>query len=107
MYSKVNQLYGKSSTCEPSSCKLNNVNVRSHVQLHNLVHVSGIHCHVCASCTSGAFVYVQHCIEYSSILFQAQDVWKQAVKVAGSSVKRQMIVMERKKSENQREAKRW
>ena len=64
------------------------------------------HTVVCASCTSGAFVYVQDCIEYS-ILFQAQDVWKQAVKVAGSSVKRQTIMTERKKSENQREVKRW
>ena len=44
-----------------------------------LVHVSGIHCHVRASSTSGcAFVYftVQYCIEYNGTvcLFQAQDV---------------------------------
>ena len=59
------------------------VNVHSHVQSHKLVHVSGVHCHVHASSTSGcAFVYftVQYCIEYSSTisLFQAQDVWKEA-----------------------------
>ena len=53
------------------------------VQSRKLVHVPGVHCHVCASSTSGcAFVYftVQYCIEYSSTvsLFQAQDVQKQA-----------------------------
>ena len=57
--------------------------MRSHVQPRNLVHVSGVHCHVRASSTSGcAFVYftVQYCIEYGSTvsLFQAQDVQKQA-----------------------------
>ena len=48
-----------------------------------LVHISGVHCHVHASSTSGcAFLYftVQYCIEYSSTvsLFQAQDFQKQA-----------------------------
>ena len=57
-------------------------NVRSHVQSRKLIHVSGVHCPVRASSTSGcAFVYflVQYCIEYSSTvsLFQAQDVQKQ------------------------------
>ena len=57
-------------------------NMHSHVQSCKLVHVSGIHCHMHASSTSGcAFVYftVQYCIEYSSTvsLFQAQDVQKQ------------------------------
>ena len=46
-----------------------------------LVHRSGVHCHIYASCTNGcAFVYftVQYYIEYSSAVssFQAQDVWK-------------------------------
>ena len=50
-----------------------------HVQSRKLVHLSGVHCHVRASSTSGCvFVYftVQYCIEYSSrvSLFQAQDV---------------------------------
>ena len=54
----------------------------SHVQSRKLIHVSGVHCHVGASATSGcAFVYftVQYHIEYSStvFLFQAQDVRKQ------------------------------
>ena len=47
------------------------MNALAHVQSRKLVHVSGIHCHVCASSTSGcAFVYftVQYCIEYSSIV---------------------------------------
>ena len=61
------------------------VNVHSHVQSRKLVHMSGGLCHMCASSTSScAFVYftVQYCIEYSSTvsLFQAQDVWKQALK---------------------------
>ena len=50
------------------------VNVCSHVQSHKLVHMFGIHCHVCASSTCGwIFVYF---IEYSSTvsLFQAKDV---------------------------------
>ena len=51
------------------------VSVHSHAQLHKLVHMSGIRCHLHASSTS-----VQYCIESSSIvsLFQAQDVLKQA-----------------------------
>ena len=33
-------------------------NVCSHVQAHKLVHVSGVHCHVCASSTSNCgFIY--------------------------------------------------
>ena len=40
-------------------------------------HVSGIHCHVLASSTSGCVCIVL--VEYSSIvsLFQAHDIWKQ------------------------------
>ena len=53
-----------------------------HVQTWKLVHVSGVHGHLCASSISGyAFVYfiVQYCIEYNSTVFsfQAQDVCKQ------------------------------
>ena len=56
--------------------------VHSHVQSCGLVDMSGVHCHVRASSTSGcAFVYftVKDCREYSSTvcLFQVQDVWKQ------------------------------
>ena len=47
-----------------------------------LVHVASVCCHVCASSTRGALVYVtvQCCVEYSATasLFQAQDVQKQA-----------------------------
>ena len=53
----------------------------SHVQSQKLIHVSGAHCHMCASSASGrAFAYftVQYSIDYSSAvsLFQAQDVQK-------------------------------
>ena len=73
--------------------------MRSHIQSRKLVHVSGIHCHVWASSTSGcAFVYftVQYCIEYSSTvsLFQAQDVGikrKSSGDVAGTAKKRQLL----------------
>ena len=44
-----------------------------HVQSDKLVHVSGIHCHVCTSSTSGcAFVYftIQYCIEWASQVAQ-------------------------------------
>ena len=61
------------------------VNVRSHVHLCELVHVSGVCCHVHASSACGcAHVHfsVQSCTEDSSALslFQAQDVQKQAWK---------------------------
>ena len=64
----------------------------SRVESHKLVHMSGVHCHMHASSTSGcAFVYftVQYCIEYSSrvSLFQAQDVKrKSSGDVAGTTV---------------------
>ena len=53
-----------------------------HAQSCELVHVSGAHCHVRASSTSGcAFVYfaAPDCIEHGSIVsvFQAQDIQKQ------------------------------
>ena len=78
-----------------------------HVQSCKLVHVSGIHCHVRASSTSGyAFVYftVQYRIEYSSTasLFQAQmsgSKCKSSGDVAGTAKKHQGIKM-KKKSEN-------
>ena len=58
------------------------MNVCVHAQSCELVHVSGAHCHVRASSTSGcAFVYftVPDCIEHGSIVsvFQAQDIQKQ------------------------------
>ena len=67
-----------------------------------LVHTSGVHCHFCASSTSGcAFVYftVQYCIEYSSTvsLFQAQDVQskhKSSNDVAGTAKRHQTIMIE-------------
>ena len=68
------------------------MNVHSHVQSRKLVHVSGVHCHMRASSTSGcAFVYftVQCCIECSSTvsLFQAQDVKrKSSSDVAGTTL---------------------
>ena len=76
--------FSKPPTYEPSKLQtFKDEIVHSHVQSRKLVHVSGVHCHVHASSTSGcAFVYftVQYCIEYSSTvsLFQAQDVWDQA-----------------------------
>ena len=47
----------------------------SHVQLPKLVHMSGIHWHVCASFTSGFAFFFFYYIEYNNIvsLFQAQD----------------------------------
>ena len=58
------------------------VDVCLHAQSLELVHVSGVHCHACASSTSGcAFVYfaVPDGIERNSVvsLFQAQDIQKQ------------------------------
>ena len=58
------------------------MNVCVHAQSRELVHVSGVHCHMSESSTSGcAFVYfgVPACIEHGSIvsLFQAQDIQKQ------------------------------
>ena len=69
------QHYSKSPTYKPSSCK------HSKIQSRQLVHVSGIHCHVCVACTRGcAFVCftVQCSREDSSTasLFKIQDVWK-------------------------------
>ena len=73
-----------------------------HVQLWQLVHVSGVHGHLCASSISGyVFVYftAQYCIEYSSTIFsvQAQDVCKQVKRsgdVAGIAKKHQVKTME-------------
>ena len=51
---------------------------------HMLVHMSGIHCHMCASSTSGCVLCILlYCIEYSSTvsLFQGQDVQKQTWKL--------------------------
>lgn len=50
-----------------------------HVQSRKLVHVSGVHFHMCVSSTSGRAIVcltVQYCIEYSTTasIFQAQDV---------------------------------
>lgn len=62
----VNSGYSKSSTYEPSSCRL--------PQMRACVpSMSGAHCCLCASSAGGAFVYF---IEYSSAisLFQARDV---------------------------------
>lgn len=52
-------MYSKSPTYKPPSCELSKDSiVRSHLQSHKLVHVSGIHCHLRASFISGcAFVY--------------------------------------------------
>ena len=61
--------------CSPSKTQ-----TCSYVQVHELVHVFGLHCHMCATSTSGcAFVYftVQYYVKYNSTVFQAQDVHKQ------------------------------
>ena len=49
------------------------------VQSHKLVHVCGVHFHMCVSSTSGCSIVcltVQYCIEYSCTvsICQAQDV---------------------------------
>jgi len=53
--------YCKFPTYEPLSCKFwpfKDMNVHSDVQLRELVHPSGVHCHMHAFSTSGcAFVY--------------------------------------------------
>ena len=79
-------------------------NVLPHVQSCELVHLSGRHCHMRESSTSGlAFVCLtaQYYIEHSSTvsLFQAQDVRKQESKtsdVAGTAKKRQEGTIETK-----------
>ena len=64
--------HSKSSTYESSSCRtFKTANMHLLVQSHELVHLSGLHCHMRASSTSGcAFVYfiVQYCIDYSIFL---------------------------------------
>ena len=59
------------------TCKEANTDL--HVQSCRLVHTSGVHCHMCASSTSGCACTVQYCTAPCSTgsLFQAQDVWKQ------------------------------
>ena len=81
-----------------------------HVQSRDLVRVSGVHCHVRASSTSGcAFVYftVQYGIEYycAVSLFQAQDVRKHTNSrdVAGPAKKHQELEAQRKDEEGQEE----
>ena len=60
------------STYESSSCRtFKNANMHSLVQSCELVHLSGLHCHMRASSTSShAFVYfiVQYSMEYSIFL---------------------------------------
>ena len=52
--------HSKSSTYESSSCRtFKTANMHLLVQSHELVHLSGLHCHMRASSTSGCtFVYV-------------------------------------------------
>ena len=50
------------------------MNVRSHVQSRNLAHVSGVHCHVCASSTRGAGNGKEILSEESLLAFEAQDL---------------------------------
>lgn len=48
----------KPLTDKHSSCKLSKVKVHISTLSHHVTHMSGVHCHVCASSTSGcAFVY--------------------------------------------------
>ena len=72
------------STVKAGNLNQNNVwdysNLRSHIQSHKLVQMSGMHCHMHASSTSDSVCFtVEHCIEHSRTvsLFQAQDGWKQ------------------------------
>ena len=66
--------------------------MRSHVQLDKLVHVSGVHCHVRASSTSGcAFVYftVWYCTEVQYLYFKPRmsgSKRKSSGDVAGTTV---------------------
>ena len=80
--------YSKSSTYEPSSCKLS----KMQTCVHNM---SGAHCYMRASSTSCAFVYF---IEYNSTisLFQAQDVrsrYKSNGDVVGIAKKHQLFTV--------------
>ena len=50
------------------------MNVRSHVQSRNLAHMSGVHCHVCASSTRGAGNGKEILSEESLLAFEAQDL---------------------------------
>ena len=74
--------YSKSTTYESSSFKpFKVVNVHSHVQSRKFVHVSGLHCCMPASSTTGcASVYFTELyrVQYTVSLFQAQDVQKEA-----------------------------
>ena len=72
--------YSKPPTDQPSSQKLSKTQTCSHVQSCKLVHVSGIHCHMCASSIQIVLLCtIQYWIQYSSTvcLFQALDVQEQ------------------------------
>ena len=86
--------------------------MRSHVRSHKLVHVSGVHCHVCAASTSGcAFVYfpVQYCIEYTVVQYlyfkprMSGSRCKSSNDVAGTAKKCQELEPHRKDEERQEE----
>ena len=72
--------------------------------LYKLVHMSGIHCHVCASSTSGcSFLYftVKYCIEYSSTVSlcksrMSRSKHKSSSNISGTAKKCQELEAQRK-----------
>lgn len=61
--------YTKSLTQESSNCKLSKLRTCIPISSHNLVHVSGGHCHMHPSSTSGcAFAYLLHSTAQSTLV---------------------------------------
>ena len=74
-------------------------NIHLHVQSCRLVHVSGIHCHMQASSTSGyAFVHFIYCIEYSMLISSVgcPEASVKAMVIPGAAKKHQAIMTETK-----------
>ena len=103
------------SECPPhkhASCEISKMRMCvSMSNLCKLVHMSGIHCHVCASSTTGcSFLYLtmQYCIEYSSIGSFSQSRMsgrkhKSSGDISGTANKCQELEAQRKNKEEKEE----
>ena len=94
--------YGKIHAYELSYCKLSKMRTCTCMSNHMLVHMSGMHCHVCILYKGLCLCILLYCIEYSSMvsLFQAQNVQKQAWKLILSKSTRIWRPRERTKGRN-------
>ena len=102
------------SECPPhkhASCEISKMRMCvSMSNLCKLVHMSGIHCHVCAYSTTGcSFLYLtgQYCIEYSGIGSLSQSRMsgskhKSSGDISGTANKCQELEAQRKKQRRER-----